>query len=245
VSLTKDLVTRALTTVDDDAGQDLVTGGALQWVSACDSYATIKINLRDGADQPTMVHIAGEADRSIRRAASREGIDVSRLEFQFVDQQGEIVFRVGGEPGNKASGAKPAATPAPGGGTQGEGPDAGAGGNALPQVRHVIAVGAGKGGVGKSTVAVNLAVGLARAGHSVGILDGDIYGPSLPTLLGLDALEQVVHEGQLQPHQVHGVRAITLGRWSRRTSPSSGAARWPTARSTSSSPAPAGASSTT
>jgi ATP-binding protein involved in chromosome partitioning len=212
VSLTKDLVTRALTTVDDDAGQDLVTGGALQWVSACDSYATIKINLRDGADQPTMVHIAGEADRSIRRAASREGIDVSRLEFQFVDQQGEIVFRVGGEPGNKASGAKPAATPAPGGGTQGEGPDAGAGGNALPQVRHVIAVGAGKGGVGKSTVAVNLAVGLARAGHSVGILDGDIYGPSLPTLLGLDALEQVVHEGQLQPHQVHGVRAITLGK---------------------------------
>jgi len=57
--------------------------------------------------------------------------------------------------------------------------------NPLPDVKHVIAVGAGKGGVGKSTIAVNLAVGLARAGRTVGLLDGDIYGPSAPTLLGL------------------------------------------------------------
>ena len=75
MSLTKELVTRALTTVDDDAGQDLVTGGALQWVSACDSYATVKINLAADADQTTMVHVAGEADRAVRRptAPSRLG----------------------------------------------------------------------------------------------------------------------------------------------------------------------------
>ena len=57
----------------------------------------------------------------------------------------------------------------------------------VPGVKHIIAVGAGKGGVGKSTIAVNLAVGLAKKGHAVGLLDGDIYGPSLPTMLGLQS----------------------------------------------------------
>ncbi|HVX86377.1 MAG TPA: Mrp/NBP35 family ATP-binding protein [Phycisphaerae bacterium] len=55
----------------------------------------------------------------------------------------------------------------------------------LPNVKHIIAVGAGKGGVGKSTIAVNLAVGLSLAGKKVGLLDGDIYGPSIPTMLNL------------------------------------------------------------
>jgi len=83
---------------------------------------------------------------------------------------------------------------------------------ALPGVRHAIAVGAGKGGVGKSTIAVNLAVALARRGHAVGLLDGDIYGPSLPTMLGLHALEQAVVAGKLSPHAVHGIKAITIGK---------------------------------
>ncbi|HRQ73744.1 MAG TPA: Mrp/NBP35 family ATP-binding protein [Phycisphaerales bacterium] len=83
---------------------------------------------------------------------------------------------------------------------------------ALPGVRHAIAVGAGKGGVGKSTIAVNLAVALSRRGHAVGLLDGDIYGPSLPTMLGLHALEQAVVAGKLAPHAVHGIKAITIGK---------------------------------
>ena len=82
----------------------------------------------------------------------------------------------------------------------------------LPNVRHVIAVGAGKGGVGKSTVATNVAVGLARHGARVGLLDGDIYGPSLTTLLGLQTLPGDVKENMLQPFEVHGIKAITLGK---------------------------------
>jgi ATP-binding protein involved in chromosome partitioning len=85
-------------------------------------------------------------------------------------------------------------------------------GNGIPGVGRVIAVGAGKGGVGKSTIAVNLAVGLARRGQAVGILDADIYGPSLPTLLGLHDLEQATVGGMLQPFRVHGIKAITLGK---------------------------------
>ncbi|MCA9296334.1 MAG: Mrp/NBP35 family ATP-binding protein [Phycisphaerales bacterium] len=82
----------------------------------------------------------------------------------------------------------------------------------LPGVKHVIAVGAGKGGVGKSTVAVALAVGLARMGAKTGLLDGDIYGPSMPTLLGLDDIPADVRGQMLIPFSVHGIKAMTIGK---------------------------------
>ena len=81
----------------------------------------------------------------------------------------------------------------------------------LPQVKNVIAVGAGKGGVGKSTIAVNLAVGLARAGAKVGLMDGDIYGPSMPTMLGIKGTPPNVRGAKIQPYFVHGIHAITIG----------------------------------
>ncbi len=85
--------------------------------------------------------------------------------------------------------------------------------NPLPDVKHVIAVGAGKGGVGKSTVAVNLAVALARMGAAVGLLDGDIYGPSITTMLGLDALPPPMTKGNtIMPFEVHGIRSMTIGK---------------------------------
>lgn len=84
---------------------------------------------------------------------------------------------------------------------------------ALPQVRNIIAVGAGKGGVGKSTIAVNLAVGLQRAGARVGLMDGDIYGPSIPTMLGIKGIVPALDEGKkrILPHHVHGIHAVTIG----------------------------------
>jgi ATP-binding protein involved in chromosome partitioning len=81
----------------------------------------------------------------------------------------------------------------------------------LPQVKNVIAVGAGKGGVGKSTVAVNLAVGLQRQGAQVGLMDGDIYGPSMPTLLGIKGQTPQVRGSKIIPFHVHGIHAITIG----------------------------------
>lgn len=82
----------------------------------------------------------------------------------------------------------------------------------LPEVKHVIAVGAGKGGVGKSTVATCLAVGLARHGAKVGLLDGDIYGPSMTTMLGLDAVPGRLEGNMLMPFEVHGIKAMTIGK---------------------------------
>jgi len=81
----------------------------------------------------------------------------------------------------------------------------------LPQVKNVVAVGAGKGGVGKSTIAVNLAVGLARQGARVGLMDGDIYGPSMPTMLGIKGQLPDLHENKIVPFFVHGIHAITIG----------------------------------
>ncbi|MCH2133138.1 MAG: Mrp/NBP35 family ATP-binding protein [Phycisphaerales bacterium] len=82
----------------------------------------------------------------------------------------------------------------------------------LPGVRHVIAVGAGKGGVGKSSVSVNLAVGLAKLGARVGLLDGDIYGPSLETMLGLGNTSPTARGNMLDPFEVAGIKAMTIAR---------------------------------
>ena len=76
--------------------------------------------------------------------------------------------------------------------------------------RTVIAIGSGKGGVGKSTITANLAVALARAGHKVGLIDADVYGPSQPTLLGQSGKPEAKDE-QLIPIQAHGLRFLSLG----------------------------------
>jgi len=79
-----------------------------------------------------------------------------------------------------------------------------------PHVRRVIAIASGKGGVGKSTVAVNLAVALARGGLSVGLLDADVYGPSAPTMLGVEG-EPRFEDGKLQPLYGHGIKVMSIG----------------------------------
>ncbi len=82
--------------------------------------------------------------------------------------------------------------------------------NLAPDIKHIIAVASGKGGVGKSTVAVNLAVSLSRTGYKTGLLDADIYGPSAPTMLGLRQKPEVA-DGKLQPPEAHGLKVMSMG----------------------------------
>src|SRR5678816_2840299 len=80
----------------------------------------------------------------------------------------------------------------------------------IPGVKNVIAVGAGKGGVGKTTVAVNLAIALAKCGSKVGIIDGDIYGPNVPIMLGMKA--DLITDGQkIVPAEKFGLQVISMG----------------------------------
>jgi ATP-binding protein involved in chromosome partitioning len=81
----------------------------------------------------------------------------------------------------------------------------------LPNVKNIIAVSSGKGGVGKSTVAVNLALALAAEGARVGMLDADIYGPSQPTMLGISGKPETLDGKTLEPMMGHGLQAASIG----------------------------------
>jgi ATP-binding protein involved in chromosome partitioning len=81
----------------------------------------------------------------------------------------------------------------------------------MPGVKNVIAVGAGKGGVGKTTVSVNLALALARCGSRVGILDGDMYGPNIPIMLGLNNTQLGTDGQRIVPAEKYGLQVVSIG----------------------------------
>ncbi len=80
----------------------------------------------------------------------------------------------------------------------------------IPGVQNIIAVGSGKGGVGKTTIAVNLAISLTKLGFSVGLLDADVYGPNVPLMLGVRAAPHAIGQ-RIQPLEAHGLRIMSMG----------------------------------
>ena len=86
-----------------------------------------------------------------------------------------------------------------------------AGPQPLPGIDSIIAVGSGKGGVGKTTLSVNLAVALAKMGHRVGLLDADVYGPNVPLMLGVTGQPRMVGENRIEPLEAFGLKVISVG----------------------------------
>ena len=82
---------------------------------------------------------------------------------------------------------------------------------ALPGVSKIVAIGSGKGGVGKTTVAVNLAIALSKLGQRVGLLDADIYGPNVPLMMGSTQQPKVGTDNRIEPNLTHGIKTISIG----------------------------------
>jgi ATP-binding protein involved in chromosome partitioning len=165
--------------------RDLVSFGMVDHVSVCDGRVKVQLALHT-RDPSILPRLEASVDAAIRaRGATSVAIEIVKPK----PTQATLPARRGT-------------------------PDPWAEQVRLASVRHVIAVGAGKGGVGKSTVAVNLALALAREGLRAGLLDADIYGPSLPILLGIEdgaARVEMSAEKHILPLEVHGLPMISFG----------------------------------
>ncbi|MBX3407601.1 MAG: Mrp/NBP35 family ATP-binding protein [Phycisphaeraceae bacterium] len=172
------------------AGTGLVAAGAVAKVAYCDGYASVRLN-GGGLNAAQRKSVENAARAAVLRAAGPETLREVHIEVTEDAPDAPLPEPKAAAPTGALPGAPSTSGPV--------------------RARHIIAVGAGKGGVGKSSIAVNLAIGLARKGHAVGLMDGDIYGPSLPTMLGLGAIDAAVRGRMIEPFLVHNLKAMTIG----------------------------------
>lgn len=220
----KDSIKVALSRVmHPNAGMDIVSAGAVAKIAYCDGYASIRL-AAGGMHADQRAGLQQQVVAAVRLHAHQANEELKDVHLELTDDLPQV-----GEAARPRTEPRPAGAPnaaqqraidnsAAAGGGGGGGhrpiplPPNQAQTQPLQGVKHIIAVGAGKGGVGKSTVALNLAVGLARKGHAVGLMDADIYGPSMPTMLGLSSLDVNVRGSTLEPFLAHGIKCMTIGK---------------------------------
>ena len=206
----KDEVLAKLAAIAAPDGRPLPATGTLSEIVASGGKVFFSITV-DAAQVRTWEHVRASAERAVR--------SIPGVQLAMVALTGE---RTGGggaasapppRPGAAPGAARPAQTAAGrphGHGPQGHGPQP-AGPAGIPGVGSIIAVASGKGGVGKSTVAINLALALRDLGLKVGVLDADIYGPSLPKLLAIKERPQTAGGTRLKPIVRHGMPVMSIG----------------------------------
>ena len=215
----KDEVLAKLAAVAAPDGRPLTATGKLSEIVAGDGKVFFSITV-DAAQVRTWEHVRASAERAVRGIPGVQSVMVA-LTAERTGGGGAASAQP--QRPAMASGARPApAAPgrAPGHGAPGHGaPGHGAPGHGaqpagpagIPGVGAIIAVASGKGGVGKSTVAINLALALRDLGLKVGVLDADIYGPSLPKLLAIKERPQTAGGTRLKPIVRHGIPVMSIG----------------------------------
>ncbi len=184
-------------------GQDLVTAGLVESVRVQDGLVQVAL-LADRAQAAGLEPLRRELEGALRSLPGIVNATVVLTGHRAPDAAAAPMPIA--KAGPAGGGHRPFNLGGPGSGSSGEAPA-----KLLGGVRAVIAVASGKGGVGKSTTAVNLAIGLARRGLAVGLLDADIHGPSLPRMLGIGTQQPEVREKRLVPIEAWGIRAMSIG----------------------------------
>jgi ATP-binding protein involved in chromosome partitioning len=193
----KDEIAAKLAAVAAPDGRPLTATGKLSDIVATDGKVFLSITV-DAAQVKTWEHVRRSAESAVRAIPGVQSVMIALT-----------AERAGGGAAASAPPPRPAAArpgaPAPG---QPQRPGGPAG---IPGVAAIIAVASGKGGVGKSTVAINLALALRDLGLKVGVLDADIYGPSLPKLLAIKERPQTAGGTRLKPIMRHGMPVMSIG----------------------------------
>ncbi|WP_238278645.1 P-loop NTPase, partial [Methylobacterium goesingense] len=191
MAITRDDVLAVLSTVTvDAAGTTLPASGRLSQVVVDPTNRVMFSILIDPSEAERFEPIRRRAEGAILATPGVSGVFASLTSERGPNQPAQ--------PPPPAPG-RPAAPPPP------------RTGPALPGVRHIVAVASGKGGVGKSTTACNLALALSAQGLKVGLLDADIYGPSVPKLFGLSGKPKVIEERLLAPMEGFGIKVMSIG----------------------------------
>jgi ATP-binding protein involved in chromosome partitioning len=185
MAATSDTVTEALKAVKGPDGKDIVSSGKLSGVVVTGGKVFCSLTV-DASEAQAWESVRRQAEETIKRVS---GV-VSVL----------IALTAERKPGTASAPPQQRAAGGPGGKIQG-----------VAGVGAIIAVASGKGGVGKSTTAVNLALGLQSLGLKVGVLDADIYGPSMPRLLALKGKPELVGGRTLKPMEAFGLKVMSIG----------------------------------
>jgi ATP-binding protein involved in chromosome partitioning len=191
VAITREHVLQALSTVPVDAkGTGLVASGRLSDVVVDDAGRVMFSITIDPSEAADMERVRQAAVTAVQGLPSVTGV--------FASLTADRPTGSAGAPPSPAAAQRPRAAAQPKN-------------QRIPGVAHVIAVASGKGGVGKSTTAANLALGLKALGLKVGLLDADIYGPSMPKLLGIHGKPRLLENRILEPMEAYGLKVMSIG----------------------------------
>jgi len=196
-SVTRDDIAAALSTVlDEGSGKDVVSAGLIQGLVVREGHVgfSLEVDPAKGAAKEPLRKACEEAVKRVAGVLSVTAV---------------LTAHRGTHSPSAAKGHSHAHTHGPAEGNKQQRAPQGA--MQIPGVKAIIAVASGKGGVGKSTVAVNLALALSKLGRRVGLLDADIYGPSIPRMMGLTGKPESKDGKKLLPKEKYGIRTMSIG----------------------------------